>query len=283
MNNYGVIYLNAGTKMLPRLLVSLYTLRKHYNGAISIICIGEDHYSICSSITKCIDNVKLIQIEDNLKCRHHYWFEKSRINLYTPYDISIFIDSDTIIVDNFNELFDEIKDNDFIVPQFANWRTSGKKISSRLKTWNHIDKQLVDQTISSQMPSINVGVYGFKKSSELMKHWFDFTIQNKSSPLPEETSCHLLLQKYKGKIISNKYNCSCKHDDPKSDNVKIIHYHGRKHCRFQNKEPIFGCDLWIKEWQEIFNINLCDIQNWYHKVGDSQLRYNIELINNYAK
>lgn len=283
MNNKGIIYLNAGAKMLPRLLVSIYTLRKHYTGPISIISIGEDHYSICNTICKTIDNTTLVNIEDNLKFRHHYWFEKSRTHLYTPYDISIFIDSDTIIVNNFDELFDEIESYDFIVPQFANWLTCGRKISNRLRTWNHIDKNLVDQTISARMPSINVGVYGFKKTSELMHNWFDFTIQNQSSPLPEETSCHLLLQKYKGKIVSNKYNCSCKHDDPRASDVKIIHYHGRKHCRFRNQEPIFACDLWIKQWKEVFDSNLCNIQDWYARVGDSQLRRNIESINNYVK
>lgn len=281
MNN-GIIYLNAGRKMLPRLLVSAHSLQKHYDGPISIISIGQESHPICLTICKNL-GINLVQVEQNLTCRHYYWFEKSRTHLYTPYDNTIFIDSDTLVVNNIDELFDEIDQNDFIVPQFSNWLSSGSRISKRLRSWNHIDEKLVKQTIESKMPSVNVGVYGFKKTSELMKYWFDFTIQNPSAPLPEETSCHLLLQKYKGKIISNKYNCSCKHDNPRLDDVKIIHYHGRKHCRFKNGEPLFNSDLWIKAWKEIFSLNLSDVQNWYKDCDDPLLKRSLKSINNYAK
>jgi len=281
MNDNGIIYLNSGKKMLPRLLVSVYSLRKVYNGNISIIQIGDDGLDIINKISDKF-NCQIIYSKQELNIKHHYWFEKSRTHLYTPYANTIFIDSDTLIINNIYELFDEIQQNDFIVPQFSNWICSGKRISKRLKSWNHIDKDLVKKTIESKMPSINVGVYGFKKISELMRHWFDFTIQNPNSPLPEEISCHLLLQKYKGKIISNKYNCSCKHDNPKLDDVKIIHYHGRKHCRFKNGQPLFNSDLWIKSWKEIFAFNLSNIQNWYKDCGDTLLNRSLESINNYV-
>lgn len=277
----GVIYLNAGRKMLPRLLVSVYSLKKYYNGPISIISIGEESKEISSIICKNLE-INFVNVEQNLTCRHYYWFEKSRTHLYTPYDNTIFIDSDTLVVGSINELFDEIEQNDFIVPQFSNWLSSGSRISKRLKSWNHIDEDLVKRAIESKMPSVNVGVYGFKKTAEFMKHWFDFTIQNPTAPLPEETSCHLLLKKYKGKIISNKYNCSCKHDNPRLDDVKIIHYHGRKHCRFKNGQPLFNSDLWIKAWKEIFALNLSDVQDWYKDCGDPLLKRSLESINNYA-
>lgn len=270
MNN-GVIYLNAGRKMLPRLLVSAHSLQKYYKGPISIISIGQESKSISSIICKNL-GINLVEVEQNLTCRHYYWFEKSRIHLYTPYDNSIFIDSDTLIVNNFDELFTEIDKHDFIVPQFSNWISSGPKISKRLKSWNHIDEDLVKRAIGSKMPSVNVGVYGFKKTAEFMQHWFDFTIQNPTAPLPEEASCHLLLQKYKGTIISSKYNCSCKHDDPTTSDTKIIHYHGRKHCLCdENNNPKYNAGYWIKAWKEIFENNICDIKQWYSDCADRSL------------
>lgn len=271
MNNNGIIYLNAGKKMLPRLVVSICSLQKYYSGSICILSMGEDSHDICSNICKSL-NIEFIKVDKNLNCKHYYWFEKSRIHLYTPYNNSIFIDSDTLIVNNFNELFEEIDKHDFIVPQFSNWISSGRKISKRLKSWNHIDPGLVKQTIDSGFPSVNVGVYGFKKTAEFMQHWFDFTIQNPTAPLPEEASCHLLLQKYKGTIISSKYNCSCKHDDPTTLDTKIIHYHGRKHCLCDEKNnPKYNAEYWIGTWKEVFENNICDIKQWYGDCADRNL------------
>lgn len=272
MNN-GVIFLNSGHKMLPRLLTSIHSLRTHYDGNASIIIMGNEGQSYCESICNKYD-LSIIKINSDLNIRKNYWFEKSRIHLYTPYDNSIFIDSDTIIVQNFNELFNEIEEHDFIACQFSHWRSNGRTISKRLKQWISTDKELVEHTIQSNIPSVNVGVYGFKKDADLMQHWFDITIKHPKAHLPEESTCHLLLTQYKSKIVSSKYNCSCKHDDPTTADTKIIHYHGRKHCSLdQHLQPKYHGQIWINNWFKVFDQNICDIQTWYDKCGDRNLSW----------
>ena len=230
MNDNGIIYLNSGKKMLPRLLVSIYSLRKVYNGNISIVQIGDDGLDIINEISDKF-NCQIIYSKQELNIKHHYWFEKSRINIYTPYKNTIFIDSDTLINKNFNELFIAVDQHKFIVPQFAHWTTKNRKIQKRLSYWKNIEPDLFKKAIDSKMPSVNVGVYGFTDNSELMKNWFRTTIQIKNAPLPEESSCHLLLNRYDSCIVDSIYNYSCKHDLKPIEDAKIIHYHGRKHCR----------------------------------------------------
>lgn len=282
--NKGIIYFNSGIKLLPRLLVSLYTLKKiDTDTSISLICyIQPDNKKYIENISKYF-NINLIEIKQKLFIKHHYWFEKSRMHKYTPYDNSIYIDSDTIILKNFTEIFNEIDQNDFIATQFSNWITSGNRIKQRLKQWLDTDEDLVKQTILSSSPSVNMGVYGFKKTSELMDQWFDFTITHPLANLPEETSCHLLLQKYKGKILSNIYNSSCKFDNPIDIGAKIIHFHGRKHCilNANKKSAKYNGDLWIKNWLEIYNNNICDIQQWYNLCGDRTLNVFMKNRNEY--
>lgn len=273
MNTNGIIFLNSGTKMLPRLLTCIHSLRKHYHQEASIISMGESGRNLCEKIADEY-SLSIIPIDSNLKIRRDYWFEKSRLHLYTPYYNSIFLDSDTIVVQNFDELFAEVDEHDFIACQFAHWRSNGRTISKRLKQWLSTDKDLVEHTIQSNIPSVNVGVYGFKKDAELMKHWFDITIKHPRASLPEESTCHLLLTQYKSKIVSSKYNCSCKHDDPTTADTKIIHYHGRKHCLLdKNKQPKYNAKYWIDTWKEIFQNNVCDIQEWYTQCGDRSLNY----------
>lgn len=276
MDNRGIIFLNAGTKMLPRLLVSIHSLKKHTNSNIALLSIDGEGQDYCQKLCEHF-NIQLITIPKSLANRKYYWFEKARLHLYTPFDTSIFLDSDTVVLRNFDELFDEVKKNDFIACQFSHWTSNGRTISKRLKQWSDTHPDLVSNTINANIPSVNVGVYGFQKNAEFMKHWFDITITHPSANLPEESTCHFLLTQYKSKIVSNKYNCSCKHDDPKAKDVKIVHFHGRKHCRID--KPIafkYNSDIWLKEWIEVYNKNLCDIKSWYRNMGD---RY----INNFMK
>ena len=41
----GVIYLNSGTKCLVRLLVSIHSLRKYYDGPVAIVSVGEESHA----------------------------------------------------------------------------------------------------------------------------------------------------------------------------------------------------------------------------------------------
>lgn len=266
-DNNGVLYFNSGTKLLPRLLVSIYSLKKVYDDHLSIVCI-EDNDCI-KNISKHF-NINLIIIEQKLFIKHHYWFEKSRVHKYTPYINTIFLDSDTIVLKNFNELFLEIEKYDFIVPQFSNWVTNGTKITKRLHQWRDTNPDLVTECVNRKEPSVNVGVFGFNKDSTLMRDWFDFTITHPKAHLPEETSCQLLLSNHNSQIISNKYNASCKFDIIDND-TKIIHYHGRKHCAIENDKVKYNGDIWIKEWLKVYDENICDVQNWFGKCGDKAL------------
>jgi hypothetical protein len=280
MNNKGIIFLNSGSKLLPRLITSLHSLRQHYQDNITILVIGNENNNLYEKIAAEY-STSVVNIDFNLKIRHHYWFEKSRLHLYTPYQNSIFLDSDTIVLNNFNELFDEIEKYDFIASQFAHWKSSGRTIRKRLRQWSSTDHNLVEDTIKKDIPSVNMGLYGFKKSSELMKHWFDLTIKHPTASLPEETTCHLLLTQYKSKIVSNIYNCSCKHDNPRDKEVKVVHYHGRKHCRLDESYRLkFNGSIWMQHWKDVLDKNICDIQNWYDKCGD---RYLNKLMKNIDK
>jgi len=267
----GIIYYNFGTKCLPRLLVSVNSLRKHFNGSVCIISSGEESKDICQRISKEYSCEFKEIVSDINEIKHHYFFEKSRMHIYTPFEKTFFIDSDTVIIKDPSDIFEIIEENDFVVPKFSNWTTKTKRIQKRLSHWRTIDNELVEETISKNSPSVNVGTYGFKKDSEFMKNWFDFTIKIPNAILPEESSCHLLLNRYKGIVIDRKYNCSCKFDNPFIEDTRIIHYHGKKHCKIVDGEIKYNGELWKKEWKEVFKKNSCGVKEWWEKSGDKYL------------
>ena len=268
----GIIFYNDGTKCLSRLLVSVHSLRKYYNGNICIISSGEKGREIVQKVCKEYECQFKEMVSDINNIKYHYFFEKTRMHLYTPYDITFFMDSDTLTIKNPSDIFSSIEENDFVVPMFSNWTTQTDDIKNRLSQWRIIDNNLVEETINKNRPSVNVGTYGFKKSSEFMKNWFDFTMKNIETFIPDEIACHLLLNRYKGIIVDRKYNCSCKYDDPFIEDTRIVHYHGRKHCRITDGKIMYHGELWVKEWKEVFEKNVCDVKEWGKTSGDRYLR-----------
>lgn len=264
----GLLFLNSGKKNLPRLLVAIDSLREHTNIETSLISISEsDENKYCENICQYY-NISLINLNQKLFFKHHYWFEKARIHLYSPYKYTIFLDSDILILQNFDELFNDVVKHEFVATQFADWTTKTRRIIKRLSQWNDTNKDLVKETIESNVGSVNVGVYGFSKQSTLMHNWFDFTITHPTANLPEETSCQLLLHKYPGYIAPNIYNASCKFHNLHASPPKILHYHGRKHCVKR-----FNGDLWLNRWVPLFKKNVCNIQQWYLQCQDIRLNH----------
>lgn len=272
MNN-GILYINQGIKCIPRLIVSIYSLKKHYNGNICIVSIGEESNLWCLKIAKhfgiyafCIDKTNITGSSGDI------YFEKARMNLFTPFDNTLIIDSDTLIIKDPSDIFPIIAENEFVLTQFSDWRTNGRTISHRIRQWSSICPDKVEDVISSNLPSINCGVVGFAKKNEFMEHWFDFTLKNPTAHLREETSAHVLLKSYKNKIVDSRYNCSCKYDNPRKDDVRIVHYHGRKHCRMKDGKLLYNADMWVEVFEEVRKQNICGIMEVIPNAGDRYLR-----------
>jgi hypothetical protein len=223
MSSAGILYYNEGNKLLPRLLTSVHSLRKVYDGDICIITIGDESREIATKIAN-------------------------------TYDCQL---------------------NDFISVQFADWVTTGKRIANRISHWKDHHPKMVEECLTNTYPSVNVGVYGFKKKCDFMDDWFDITIVNRYAPLPEEISCHLMNPFYKSKVMPTIYNCSCKFSKPDEIGAKIIHYHGRKHCYIDETatgKMLFNAHHWIKNWDEAYNNNMANVQEWWKDCPDRALR-----------
>lgn len=266
-----VCYLNSGKSCLPRLLVSISSLREFYSGELNLVQFGEDGLDI---ILKMQDKFKINIILPNIEIaeRKQHFLEKTRIHNHVDCENCLFIDSDTLIKCNFDELFSEIESNEFIAPQFADWSMRKRILIKRTRPWQKYDQNLYNKFLKSNLPSINVGVFGFNRNSELMKNWYDFTILNKGSFIPDESACHLLVHKYKSKIVSNIYNYSCSKDMSPIENAKIIHYHGKKHCRYENGNLKYHGELWVDYFNKLIDKNECDVSYWFNECGDKRLK-----------
>ena len=250
----GVVYFNRGNKCVARLIVSLKTLREHFSGEVTVF-LEEPHDNFLIESLKKEFGVNIIY-RPNAKISTGTLVHKIEISMETPYDLSVWIDSDTVILDEFDELFELAKDYDLVLPHFAGWRSAGGTIRKRIKRYTEFCPDYIQAAIDYG-PAINTGIYAWKKDSIFFEEWLKLAKWGDGKMfIADEVACQVLLPRYNCKIADIRYNVSVLHD-PCTKNPAIIHYHGRKHCKEAPK-----CEIWIDKFKEACEVNLCGIKDY---------------------
>jgi len=251
-NDRGVIFYNSGWKCLVRVAVAMHSLRKHWDGGCTLVMDGENDESLKIAARICEQNgCELMHTTFKTPTgAKTALLNKTQMDDKTPYKTTVFLDADTVVRQPFLELFDYAMKVDYVVPQFAGWETKGK-IRKRIKSWKSVWPQYVKEACEYG-PALNCGVYAWQHGSKFMADWYMHALPGRNiSRIPDETVMQLLAPQYDFKVASHWFNVSCKYDDPVSDEARIIHYHGNKHCRFRDGLPVNHSNLWYVEFDEI--------------------------------
>jgi hypothetical protein len=171
---------------------------------------------------------------------------------FTPYEVTMWLDSDTLVLRDFSLMFESARSNQFAIAQFADWTSHSRRIQKRIKSWQSIYPNWMEAAISFG-PAINCGVFSFRKDSGLMQDWHRLAIPGREfSFIPDETCCQVILPQYPSTVVSHWYNTSCKYDDPKNPECRIVHYHGQKHCRISEDGRFLNhSDMWLRQFDEV--------------------------------
>lgn len=253
----GIVYYNKGEKMAVRLAVSIYALRRFYKGPITILSEGDDSHAFTYPIAERFNCKVQNTIFKGTEGKNTTYLNACLIGDHTPYETTIWLDSDTLPCRPFTELFDAAEKFEFAIAQFANWKTTGK-IGKRIKAWEGI---LPDHWIDRALhfgAAINCGVFAFHQRSALVRDWHGLASQGQELFIPDETCCQVMLAQpeYPNKIMPQEFNCSTKYSDPTADDVRIIHFHGAKHARFNEGKPQYNCQTWYEVFDEIRDFHI---------------------------
>ena len=267
----GIVFYNAGRKCIVRLAVSISTLVKHCSSPIAILS-DSDGYDQCSRVAQSF-GVRVIPANFERDTNKNWvLLNKCRLHQVTPYDRTLFFDSDTIFLSNVVDAFSYLDDHEFIVTQFANWLTKGRHYRKRIENWRGIlSDEVVDRAYTEQR-AINTGFYGWRKGAKIFDTWYDTTKLNRTTFIPDEIACQILLPGYDYKIIDDRYNYSCRLTKI-IKGVKVLHYHGRKHCRLSDDKYVFNSDRWYSEFDKVRQLPVIEDNIQY----DKQLRTYLRL------
>lgn len=263
----GVIYYNHGTGAAVRLLVSLASLRQHYTGPVMILSDGEDSHVLCRKIAAEFDAEMQEWTPDIPPGRHTTYLAKTLYHTASPYEVTVCLDNDTLIVGRIDELFDFAATSGFAVAQLARWRSDGSTIGRRVRGWSEWLPDWIEPALRFG-PAINCGVIAFHKDASLLREWCRCALPGRETFIPDEVCCQILLHRHPHTILHGRWNRSCKHDDPALADTRIIHYHGRKHCR--SGLP-YHAARWVAAFDEAVEQNLAGVRDWMPG-GDRMLR-----------
>lgn len=251
----GVIYYNRGYKCLARLAVSLHSLRKHYSGEVRVVT---DNLTGCELIQEICDlnNAELFKTEfPTPEGRKTALLNKTLLHLKSDFDVSVFIDADTLIVKQFEELFAWAAEYDFVITQFHDWQTKGK-IKKRILSWKNLYPNMMKKALEYGH-AINCGVFAWNNKSMLMQKWWGLATPGRDTQhIPDETCLQIMLPNFKHYLAPCEFNASCKFGDPYRKEARILHYHGNKHCRMEGNKFRYTSDLWYKEYFEIADLSV---------------------------
>ena len=170
-----------------RLLVSLTSLRRHYTGPVTILSEGEESHRLCEKIAKAT-NADLREWDSGVEPgKNRHFLAKTRCHLGTPFDITIALDSDTLIVGSLDELLNDAAVASFCVAQFAGWRSGGGTIAKRIREWDEFASSDIGAAIEFG-PAINTGVIAFHRNAALFEEWYPLALLGRGFFIPDEVS-----------------------------------------------------------------------------------------------
>ena len=267
MSRVGVAYLLTHEQHAARLVVSMFSLRHWYSGPITLFTTrptSREIGQLCSSDPFLRVNHEEFT-ERIFKSSHRSaYLTKTRLMNDAPYARTVFLDADTLVVGQIDELLEATTKNDLVVTGFMGGATNVDPIRKRLKSWkklaDDIDpsfhlKDRINTLINMPYPGINVGVMGFRRRARFLRRWVQLAEQGNRGMLPDEISLQILLLETEHQYLGYQYNCHPYGYD-EAVGVKIWHFAGSTHLRDQCH------DIWVPAWEACSRKNIARINSW---------------------
>jgi len=280
--NRLIFFLTSAIPHLPYLTTALWTLKEFWNEEIRVYAYPE---SISLVETICADkhlNAKAVSYTPKRTGRNSQFLNKISIAQQIEADVSLYLDCDVTTHGSLEPLFYYANKNGFCSTQFCDWRVASRMMRSRLETlreFDIIDKDILDQTLEGDWPSVNGGVWACRPDSPVLNKWLEWSVAANSTFIPDEKVLHLM-QTFFSTVMykpfytlceEGQYNCSPKYqsDALKDEHVVIRHFHGDSNVRRNKSEK--GYKIWRPIFQECLDNNVGSICDWYKDVGNKYL------------
>jgi hypothetical protein len=264
----GVAYLLGHIRLAARLVVSVASLRKWYDGPITVFTSRPEAHRIGQLIA---DDPRLrVDIrsiaEANAGSSHAAACVSKVLCLFeSPYDATVFLDADTLVAGPVDELIGRAQAGPLTLTTYGPWTTLSNIPLKPWDAWREAiaaapDSErwqgLVEYVTTYASPLVNTGVFTTRRDAACLPDWRDLSLIGRELPTPEESALQLLLVRYPHQIWGTQFNCIPRMY-PDAEDVRIWHFAGTSHlvaavCR----------NLWLPAYDECMRHNVAQLRNW---------------------
>ena len=240
----SVVYLNRGTSCCIRLLVSVYSLRRFYDGPVRLLQEGglpEGMEEVLRDL--CVDVVRIPESEEPISV------VKSSLWGHVKDEYAVFLDSDTLVCASLDELFAQLEKHGLVVTRFCDWDTSHPKINRRIRGWGSVVPEMIQPALDYGS-AVSSGVLGWQRGNPILPEYEKLTRRGHAAGCDrvvlDEIAMQLLLPHFPHHLTDSSWNVSGQYGDVES--AQVIHYHGSRHCRGDPRS-----DVWKRHYFELWD------------------------------
>ena len=262
----GVCYLVLGEDVKLPFLVSLHTLRQHFTGPVAVMT---DMGAWVKTVDPSLVVVDPLNLPESVRLRlgSLLWVDRRTLQLpfclslkaavgeTSPWDSTVYLDADTLIVGSIDDLFLEPGDERIRVTQCADWTTSHVQMQHRFWQLAHqgiIHPGRAKQLMESNAPAINTGVFAVTTRSRVLEEWQITTPALERFFLHDELALQMLLPDYPHDLVDDRWNCLVKFSK-RTEDIRIHHCVG----------ALYGMRLeWFDGLRAVWESNLGDVRSW---------------------
>lgn len=280
MSRDGIIYMLTGDKHANHLAVSVLSLREHWDGPVALIAGCDKGETICRHIEqdKRLGEIEVIRWDAptrrTAKKPGQQYANKCEMGRLSPFDRTIFLDADTLVVGDFTDMFPEPGTEQVRLTTFADWKTTGNLMRSRIERWRNEMPKEVALMAGHPYPAINTGVIGFTRlSTKWFKTWKTTTLKRVEF-ICDEIAAQLIFPWHPHCVLDERWNCSVVYSwdrhgaEAANPDPRIWHGHGFK---FVKKET--GRQLWVPYYRRAIDGNYAKIADWTNNVQKPPKKY----------
>lgn len=227
----GVLYFNVGDKCLIPLCVSVMTLRRHYLGPVVLLHEGPLPPFVVAIMGAF--NVWVVPTDPILEDAGCVFVHKTTAMTRTPFDVTVFLDSDTIILEDPSPLLTLAAEHETVVVAYSNRPSNGDVIGPRIEAWRGV---VSDERINKALalgPGINSGVMAYRRDSAIIARWTELTLLGAKAGatlgMADEVPLQILLPEHPHFVAPERWNYTV--DQGRGKEISIVHYHGRKYAK----------------------------------------------------
>ena len=248
MTNEGIIYWCSGHKLLVRLTVSIASLRDHYDGPLTVLLANTppEYFGI---LERHGIEYKKIDYQPGHKPAQ---VAKALLNEWTPYERTLYLDCDTLLLRDPSPAFRFLDDVPFLVTQYGVWDVKHGGIARRVRGWYEAG-MMTDEEFNAcyNYPAgINIGFLGFRTDASIFKEWHARALEafKANAYIPDEVSCQVLITRHDHKLLPTGYNQPVNRPPGITPDTYMLHAAGRKSMSIE-KTRKWGTAL---RWREYF-------------------------------